>query len=58
MPELPEAETVARQLRERLIGATITACRVGRDDIVREGLSTLSWYRGARLAAICRFARA
>jgi len=57
MPELPEAETVARQLRERLIGVTITACRVGRDDIVREGLSTLSWYRGARLAATCRFGK-
>jgi formamidopyrimidine-DNA glycosylase len=57
MPELPEAETVARHLRDRLIGATIMDCRVGRDDIVREGLSTLSWYRGARLSATRRLGK-
>lgn len=57
MPELPEAETVARRLRERLIGAVITDCLVGRDDIIREGLSTLSWYRGARLASAGRLGK-
>ena len=57
MPELPEAEMVARLLREHLIGATITDCLIGRDDIVREGLSTCSWYRGARLAAAGRLGK-
>lgn len=57
MPELPEAETVVRQLRERLLGAVITDCLVGRDDIVREGLDTLDWYRGARLASVGRLGK-
>ncbi|MGH6892028.1 MAG: DNA-formamidopyrimidine glycosylase family protein, partial [Dongiaceae bacterium] len=57
MPELPEAETVARRLRERLIGAVITDCRIGRNDIIREGLSTRSWYPGARLASAGRLGK-
>src|SRR5438445_4090132 len=57
MPELPEAETIARQLRARLLGATITECRVARADIVREGLSTLAWYRGARLVSAKRLGK-
>jgi formamidopyrimidine-DNA glycosylase len=54
MPELPEAEVVARQLRERILGATIKECWVGREDIVRRGFDTLDWYRGARVTAIDR----
>jgi len=54
MPELPEAETVARQLRTRLVGAVITDVRVGRDDIVREGLVVVPWYRGSRLVSVRR----
>ncbi|MDE3242188.1 MAG: bifunctional DNA-formamidopyrimidine glycosylase/DNA-(apurinic or apyrimidinic site) lyase [Nitrospirota bacterium] len=54
MPELPEAEVVARRLRERIVGARIRDCWVGRRDIVREGYSTLSWYRGACIAAVER----
>lgn len=57
MPELPEAETVVRHLRERLLGAVITDCLVGRDDIVRDGLSTFSWYRGARLTSVGRLGK-
>jgi len=57
MPELPEAETIARQLSARLLGATITECRVARADIVREGLSTLPWYRGARLVSARRLGK-
>lgn len=49
MPELPEAEVATRQLRERVVGATVRDCWVGRDDIVREGLSSLEWYRHARI---------
>lgn len=54
MPELPEAEVVARQIRDRLLGATIKDCWIGRDDIVRQGLPTLSWYKGACLTGVTR----
>lgn len=54
MPELPEAEVVARMLRERIVGATLKDCWVGRNDIVREGVSTLAWYRGAVITGIER----
>ncbi len=54
MPELPEAEVVACQLRSRIVGAIIKDCWVGRADIVREGLSTVGWYRGARITAVDR----
>jgi formamidopyrimidine-DNA glycosylase len=57
MPELPEAEAVARQIRDRLLGAQLNECQVGRADIVREGLSTLSWYRGARLEDVARYGK-
>ena len=57
MPELPEAEVVAQQLRVHLIGAQLNECRVGRADIVREGLLTLSWYHGARLEAVERYGK-
>ncbi|MDP1947552.1 MAG: DNA-formamidopyrimidine glycosylase [Nitrospirota bacterium] len=57
MPELPEAEAVARQIRDRLLGAQLSECQVGREDIVREGLSTLSWYRGARLEDVARYGK-
>ena len=54
MPELPEAEVVARQLRERILGAIIKESWLGREDIVRQGLSSLPWYRGARIAGVER----
>ncbi|MBI5410993.1 MAG: bifunctional DNA-formamidopyrimidine glycosylase/DNA-(apurinic or apyrimidinic site) lyase [Nitrospirae bacterium] len=54
MPELPEAEVVARRLRARVLGATLKDCWVGRADIVRAGLPTLDWYRGTRLSRIER----
>ncbi len=54
MPELPEAEIVTRQLRERMLGATIKECWVGRQDIVRRGIETLEWYRGARITGVER----
>jgi formamidopyrimidine-DNA glycosylase len=57
MPELPEAEVVARQIRSRLIGATLAETWIGRVDIVREGFSTLSWYRGARLVSVDRYGK-
>jgi formamidopyrimidine-DNA glycosylase len=57
MPELPEAEVVARQLRVHLLGAQLNECRVGREDIVREGLPTLSWYHGAVLEVVERYGK-
>jgi formamidopyrimidine-DNA glycosylase len=57
MPELPEAEVVARQLRVHLIGAQLNKCWVGRADIVREGLPTLSWYHGAVLEGVERYGK-
>lgn len=57
MPELPEAEVVAQQLRDHLLGAQLNECLVGRADIVREGLPTLSWYRGAVLEVVERYGK-
>jgi formamidopyrimidine-DNA glycosylase len=57
MPELPEAEVVARQLRVHLLGAQLNECRVGRTDIVREGLPMLSWYHGAVLEGVERYGK-
>jgi formamidopyrimidine-DNA glycosylase len=57
MPELPEAEVVAQQIRAHLLGAQLNDCWVGRADIVREGLPTLPWYRGARLETVERYGK-
>ena len=57
MPELPEAEVVARQIRARLLGAQLRDIWVGRDDIVREGLDTLPWYPRASLQSVERFGK-
>ncbi len=57
MPELPEAEVVARQIRARLLGARLTDIWVGRADIVREGHTTAPWYRGATLQSVDRYGK-
>lgn len=54
MPELPEAEVAARQLRARVMGSTVRHCWIGRPDIVREGLASLEWYRGTKIAGVER----
>ena len=54
MPELPEAEVVTRQLRSRVLGATLKKSWIGRPDIVRQGLESLDWYRGSCIAAVDR----
>jgi formamidopyrimidine-DNA glycosylase len=54
MPELPEAEVTAQQLRSRILGASIFDWTVRRRDIFREGYSTLSWYRGCYIANVIR----
>ena len=57
MPELPEAEVVARQIRAHLLGAQLNECWVGRADIVREGLPTRLWYHGAALEGVERYGK-
>lgn len=57
MPELPEAEVVAEQLRARLLGARLTDWWVGRSDIIRDGGYTLPWYVGATLQRIERYGK-
>src|SRR5690349_20815246 len=57
MPELPEAEVVARQLRAVLIGAQLIDCWVGRKDIVREGFASLSWYSESVLQQVNRYGK-
>lgn len=54
MPELPEAEVVRRQLQEALAGVVIERLWIGREDIVREGIETVSWYRRARILEVQR----
>jgi len=41
MPELPEVETIVRQLRRALVGAVVASVRVARPDYVRRGRRTL-----------------
>ena len=57
MPELPEAEVVADQLRRCLLGSRLSDCWVGRLDIIREGSRTLPWYIGATLQGIKRYGK-
>ena len=54
MPELPEAEVVRRQLQAAVVGTTIARIRVGRDDIIRQGIESLSWYAGACVVDVQR----
>lgn len=54
MPELPEAEVVRRKLHVAVVGATINHIHVGREDIIRQGIESLSWYAGARITEVQR----
>ena len=54
MPELPEAEVVRRQVHAAVVGSTIDHIWIGREDIVRQGIESLSWYTGARVVDVQR----
>ena len=54
MPELPEAEVVRRQLDAAVVGCTIDHIWIGREDIIREGIESLSWYSGSRVTEVQR----
>jgi formamidopyrimidine-DNA glycosylase len=57
MPELPEAEVVAQQIRARLLGAKLIDTWIGRADIVREGYRERAWYPGSMLRSVERFGK-
>ena len=57
MPELPEAEVVCRQLRAHLRGKAIQSVWIGREDIVRVGLSSLDWYAGVQVVDVQRLGK-
>ncbi len=54
MPELPEAEVVRQQLHAALVGSTIDDIWIGREDIIRQGIESRSWYSGARVVEVQR----
>lgn len=54
MPELPEVEVILAQLRNHILGNTIRHIQLGREDIVRFGLTALPWYVGSHIHNIER----
>jgi len=54
MPELPEAEVILDQLRNRILGSTISNIQIERNDIIRTGISSRLWYIGSRTTDIFR----
>ncbi len=52
MPELPEAETIARDLRGRVVGKTVTRVQVAKADILAPGLTARRLDAGLRDHAI------
>jgi len=57
VPELPEAETIARDLRRRVVGRTVTGVVVPHPDVLAGGLSPRALaaaLRGRRIAAVGR----
>ena len=59
MPELPEVETVARDLRPRIVGATIAGARVAWPRTLRSGdpVAFTAGVRGRRIEAVGRRAK-
>jgi formamidopyrimidine-DNA glycosylase len=57
MPELPEAEVAARQIRARLVGGRVANVVVGRMDIIREGAASLDWYPGSVVSTVERYGK-
>lgn len=58
MPELPEVETVVRELRRRLPGATITRAVLTARDLYRRESRDVSCLEGARVAQVERRGKA
>jgi formamidopyrimidine-DNA glycosylase len=58
MPELPEVETVVRELRRRLPGATIAGAALTAHDLYRKESRDVSCLLGARVASVERRGKA
>ncbi|HKV72152.1 MAG TPA: bifunctional DNA-formamidopyrimidine glycosylase/DNA-(apurinic or apyrimidinic site) lyase [Gemmatimonadales bacterium] len=59
MPELPEVETIVRDLRPRMVGKRITAATLSKTDVLRKVTkpALLRFLRGSRITAITRRAK-
>lgn len=60
MPELPEAETIVRDLRQRVVGSVVQRARLLRADLLAPGLSPAGFaarLRNRRIAAVERRAK-
>lgn len=59
MPELPEVETIVRDLRPRMVGKRITAATLSKTDVLRKVSkpALLKFLRGSRVTAITRRAK-
>ncbi|MGE5926059.1 MAG: bifunctional DNA-formamidopyrimidine glycosylase/DNA-(apurinic or apyrimidinic site) lyase [Gemmatimonadota bacterium] len=59
MPELPEVETIVRELRPALVGRTILRARLSHDDVLRgvSRRSLLAGLRGAEIVSLSRRAK-
>ena len=59
MPELPEVETIVRDLRPRMVGKRITAATLSKTDVLRKVSKPvlLRFLRGSRITAITRRAK-
>jgi len=58
MPELPEVETMARELQEVLPGRRIRSARLSAPDLYRTGSARIGGIRGARVRSVERFGKA
>ena len=59
MPELPEVETIVRDLRPHLVGRTIRSAKLSHDDVLRDvsKRKLVSSLAGARIAGMTRRAK-
>jgi len=59
VPELPEVETIVRDLRPRMVGKRITAATLSKTDVLRKVSkpALLKFLRGSRITAITRRAK-
>ena len=58
MPELPEVETIARELSAVLPGRIVRSASLGAHDLYRTGSETIGRIRGGRIVSVERFGKA
>src|SRR5215813_6537509 len=57
MPELPEVETVARGLRQTVLGRRILAIRLGKTDFIDDPAALEQHLPGRRIESVERFGK-